>query len=121
MTDTLVWPKRIVTPLVAGYDTRYREGRATWQPLPLTRVPFFCSHLELRIEGRLMVTIVRAKGLKNVDLVGKSDPYVTLYTRPLFKVVTKVIDDDLDPVWEETFEVDVEEKNSAVLHLKVCL
>eukprot|EP00271_Cylindrocystis_brebissonii_P015740 TRINITY_DN38732_c0_g1_i1.p1 TRINITY_DN38732_c0_g1~~TRINITY_DN38732_c0_g1_i1.p1 ORF type:complete len:470 (-),score=85.46 TRINITY_DN38732_c0_g1_i1:1786-3195(-) len=98
--DTVVWPKRIVVPLIAGFDT---------------------SHLELKIEGQLKVTVLRAEGLKNVDLVGKSDPYVVLWTRTgkTFKKMTRVITDDLNPEWNQSFELEVEEVNSARVNFKI--
>jgi Ca2+-dependent lipid-binding protein len=50
--------------------------------------------------------------LKNKELIGKSDPYVILYVRPMFKVKTKVIDDNLNPEWNETFPLIVEDKET---------
>jgi Ca2+-dependent lipid-binding protein len=80
-----------------------------------------CSDLELKPQGKLSVTVVRANNLINADLVGKSDPYVVLYVRPMFKVKTKVIDDNLNPEWNETFEVIVEDKETQYLVLEVLL
>ncbi|RRT81508.1 hypothetical protein B296_00011111 [Ensete ventricosum] len=53
------------------------------------------GELELKPQGKLTVTIVKANDLKNQELVGKSDPYVVLFVRPVFKVKTKVVDDNL--------------------------
>lgn len=78
-----------------------------------------CSDLELKPQGKLSVTVVRANNLINTDLIGKSDPYVVLYVRPMFKVKTKVIDDNLNPEWNETFEVLVEDKETQYLVLEV--
>lgn len=98
LTDLLIWPQRIVTPIAVGYDT---------------------SHLEMKLQGRLKVTVVGATGLKNVDAIGKSDPYVTLWTRNMFKVQTRVIDNDLNPTWNETFVLDVDDPYTSRLVLKV--
>ncbi|WOL19314.1 synaptotagmin-5-like [Canna indica] len=92
VTDMLEWPHRIVVPL-GGVDVD-------------------TSDLELKPQGKLTITIVKANSLKNQELVGKSDPYVVLYVRPMFKVKTKVVDDNLSPVWNETFEMLAEDKET---------
>lgn len=58
------------------------------------------------------MTIVKATDLKNKEMIGKSDPYVVLYIRPLFKVKTKVINNNLNPVWDQTFELIAEDKET---------
>ncbi|BAF21353.1 calcium-dependent lipid-binding protein [Oryza sativa Japonica Group] len=91
VSDMLKWPHRLVVPLGVNVDT---------------------SELELKPQGRLTVTVVKATSLKNKELIGKSDPYVILYVRPMFKVKTKVIDDNLNPEWNETFPLIVEDKET---------
>ncbi|RLM87711.1 integral membrane single C2 domain protein [Panicum miliaceum] len=91
VSDMLQWPHRLVVPLGVNVDT---------------------SDLELKPQGKLSVTVVKATSLKNKELIGKSDPYVRLYVRPMFKVKTKVIDDNLNPEWNETFELIVEDKET---------
>ncbi|WVZ62808.1 hypothetical protein U9M48_012510 [Paspalum notatum var. saurae] len=91
VSDMLQWPHRLVVPLGVNVDT---------------------SDLELKPQGRLSVTVVKATSLRNKELIGKSDPYVRLYVRPMFKVKTKVIDDNLNPEWNETFELIVEDKET---------
>ncbi|KAF8655140.1 hypothetical protein HU200_041131 [Digitaria exilis] len=91
VSDMLQWPHRLVIPLGVNADT---------------------SDLELKPQGRLSVTVVKATSLKNKELIGKSDPYVTLYVRPMFKVKTKVIDDNLNPEWNEKFDLIVEDKET---------
>ncbi|KAJ3682631.1 hypothetical protein LUZ60_015204 [Juncus effusus] len=97
--DMLLWPHRVVVPL-GGLNVDISE-------------------LELKPQGRLTVTVVRAKSLKNMELIGKSDPYVILFIRPMFKVKTKVIDDDLNPEWNETFHLVTEDKETQSLYLEV--
>lgn len=99
VTDMLQWPHRIVVP-IGG-------------------VPVDLSELELKPQGKLTVTIVRANDLKNKEMIGKSDPYVVVHIRPLFKVKTKVIDDNLNPVWNQTFELIAEDKETQSLILEV--
>ncbi|WVZ56266.1 hypothetical protein U9M48_006823 [Paspalum notatum var. saurae] len=98
ITDMLQWPHRIVVPL-GGVDVDV-------------------SDLELKPHGKLTVTVVRAESLKNKELIGKSDPYVVLFIRPMFKEKTSVIDDNLNPQWNETFELIAEDKETQSLILE---
>ncbi|KAF3335183.1 synaptotagmin-4-like isoform X1 [Carex littledalei] len=97
--DMLKWPHRVVIPL-GGVDVDL-------------------SDLELKPQGKLTVTVKRANNLMNTDIIGKSDPYVVLYIRPMFKVKTKVIHNKLNPEWNETFEVIVEDKETQFLVVEV--
>lgn len=83
--------------------------------------PLFCSDLELRPQGELSVTVVRASGLKNMEMIGTSDPYVVVHVRPLFKVKTKVVDNNLNPVWNESFKLIVEDKETQAVFFEVLL
>uniref|UniRef100_A0A0E0LJL7 C2 domain-containing protein n=1 Tax=Oryza punctata TaxID=4537 RepID=A0A0E0LJL7_ORYPU len=98
VSDMLKWPHRLVVPLGVNVDT---------------------SELELKPQGRLTVTVIKATSLKNKELIGKSDPYVILYVRPMFKVKTKVIDDNLNPEWNETFPLIVEDKETQSIIFEV--
>lgn len=99
VTDMLQWPHRIVVPL-GGVDADISE-------------------LELKPQGKLTVTVVKASALKNKEMIGKSDPYVVLQIRPIFKVKTKVINNNLNPVWNETFELIAEDKETQTLIIEV--
>ena len=65
------------------------------------------------------MTVVKASDLKNKELIGKSDPYAVIHVRPLFKVKTKVVEDNLNPVWNETFELIAEDKETQSLIIEV--
>ena len=69
--------------------------------------------------GLLKVTVVKANDLKNMELIGKSDPYVTVHIRPLFKVKTKVVNNNLNPTWNQTFDLIAEDKETQSLILEV--
>ncbi|XP_049398903.1 calcium-dependent lipid-binding protein-like [Solanum stenotomum] len=99
VTDMLEWPHRIVVP-IGG-------------------IPVDTSDLELKPQGKLTVTIVKANGLKNHEMIGKSDPYAVVHIRPLFKVKTKTIDNNLNPVWDQTFELIAEDKETQSLFVEV--
>ncbi|KAJ3020939.1 hypothetical protein HKX48_009472 [Thoreauomyces humboldtii] len=55
--------------------------------------------------GVLRVAVYEAKGLKNMELAGKSDPYARLYIggKPVMR--TKTISNSLNPVWDETHHI----------------
>ncbi|KAL8240205.1 hypothetical protein R6Q59_013560 [Mikania micrantha] len=78
VTDMLQWPQRIVLS-IGGVDVD-------------------TSDLQLKPQGQVTLTIVKANNLKNLEMIGKSDPYVTAYIRPLEKFKTKVVDNNLNPV-----------------------
>lgn len=99
VTDMLQWPHRIVVP-IGG-------------------IPVDTSELELKPQGKLTVTVVKANELKNMEMIGKSDPYVVLYIRPVFKVKSAVVENNLNPVWDQTFELIAEDKETQTLILEV--
>ncbi|KAG2729573.1 hypothetical protein I3843_01G251700 [Carya illinoinensis] len=99
VTDMLQWPHRIVVP-IGG-------------------IPVDISELELKPQGKIVLTVVKANDLKNMEMIGKSDPYVVVYIRPLFKVKTNVVENNLNPVWNQTFELIAEDKETQTLILEV--
>ncbi|CAI6008157.1 unnamed protein product [Closterium sp. NIES-65] len=96
--STLMWPERIVVPLAPSFDA---------------------SFLEMHYEGSLVVTAWKAEGLKNVDMMSVSDPFAILWTHGKHKAVTRTIDNDLNPVWNETFELPVDDIHTAELFIQV--
>lgn len=56
-----------------------------------------------------------------MEMIGKSDPYVVVYIQILFKVKTKVIENNLNPVWNQTFELIAEDKETQSLILEVLI
>ncbi|XAR54111.1 hypothetical protein NMG60_11029120 [Bertholletia excelsa] len=99
VTDMLQWPHRIVVP-IGG-------------------IPVDTTELELKPQGKLTVTVVKANNLKNMEVIGKSDPYVVVYIRPLFKVKTKVVENNLNPVWNQAFDLIAEDKETQTLFIEV--
>merc|ERR1712032_1250229 len=55
----------------------------------------------------LQITFVSARSLRNADWVGKSDPYVIaeVPARPGTKIQTRVIENKLDPEWNEELDM----------------
>jgi hypothetical protein len=100
LMDSLVWPSRIVVPMIPGLDF---------------------SFLELHPVGELEVTLIEGKNIKNTDLIGKADPFVVLYVRQTKDKVkrSKSKKNTLKPVWHETFKIEVEDAESQKLTLRL--
>ncbi|KAA0040010.1 hypothetical protein IC582_027494 [Cucumis melo] len=99
VTDMLKWPHRIV--------------------LQIGGIPVDISELELKPQGKLTVTVVKANNLKNMEMIGKSDPYVVAHVRPLFKLKTKTVENNLNPVWNEELDFIVEDKETQSIIFEV--
>ncbi|XP_060210079.1 synaptotagmin-5-like isoform X1 [Lycium barbarum] len=97
--DSITWPVRKVIPILPGDY----------------------SDLELKPTGVLEVKLVQAKELTNKDLIGKSDPFAVLYVRPLRDRMkkSKIINNDLNPIWNEHFEFIVEDPLTQYLTVKI--
>uniref|UniRef100_A0A0C9RZ17 TSA: Wollemia nobilis Ref_Wollemi_Transcript_1485_2536 transcribed RNA sequence n=1 Tax=Wollemia nobilis TaxID=56998 RepID=A0A0C9RZ17_9CONI len=97
--DSLMWPVRKVIPIVPGDY----------------------SDLELHTVGILQVKLVQAKGLLNKDFIGKSDPFAVLYIRPKRERMkkSKTISNQLNPIWNEQFEFEVEDIPTQHLTIKI--
>ncbi|KAF3453760.1 hypothetical protein FNV43_RR04201 [Rhamnella rubrinervis] len=97
--DSITWPVRKVVPILPGDY----------------------SDLELKPEGILEVKLVQARNLTNKDIIGKSDPYAKLFIRPLRDRIktSKIINNDLNPIWNEHFEFVVEDASTQHLVVKV--
>ncbi|GAB4826793.1 hypothetical protein Ancab_033674 [Ancistrocladus abbreviatus] len=99
-------------------DNLGRCGTAFWHPRCKRSQNFTLSLLI--VFGGSYRTWSTLNDLKNMEMIGKCDPYVVLHVRALFKVRTKVVDDNLNPVWNETFELIAEDKEtqSLIIELK---
>ncbi|KAK8597885.1 hypothetical protein V6N13_095280 [Hibiscus sabdariffa] len=75
---------------------------------------------EVIIRGVLSVTVISAEDLPVVDLMGKADPYVVLTLKKSeAKHKTRVVNDSLNPVWNQTFDFVVEDGLHDMLILEV--
>ncbi|KAI3446864.1 hypothetical protein Pfo_003529 [Paulownia fortunei] len=65
---------------------------------------------EVIVRGVLTVTVISAEDLAPADLMGKADPYVVLTMKKTeSKNKTRVVNDSLNPVWNQTFDFVVED------------
>ncbi|GAB2275440.1 Synaptotagmin-4 [Dionaea muscipula] len=98
------------------------EDSITWPVRKIVAIiPGDYSDLELKPAGMLEVKLVLAQDLTNKDLIGKSDPFVLLYVRPLRNRMkkSKTINNQLSPVWNENFEFVVEDPSTQYLTIRV--
>ncbi|KAL2929725.1 Synaptotagmin-5 [Bienertia sinuspersici] len=97
--DSIMWPVRKIVPILPGDY----------------------SDLELKPVGVVEVKLVQAKELTNKDLIGKSDPFAVLYVRPTRDKTktSKMISNQLNPIWNEHFEFIVEDKSTQHLTIKI--
>lgn len=86
LADLMVWPKKILASPILDCDDDELSKLMITAPV-----------------GILRVTIVEAKGLKNVDHFGKSDPYCSCLCTGV-KKRTRVINNNLNPKWNENLE-----------------
>ncbi|XP_073317389.1 synaptotagmin-5-like isoform X2 [Primulina huaijiensis] len=75
---------------------------------------------EVYVRGVLSVTVVSAEDLPPADLMGKADPYVVLSLKKTeARNKTRVVNDNLNPVWNQTFDFVVEDGLHDMLILEV--
>uniref|UniRef100_A0A2N9FT74 C2 domain-containing protein n=1 Tax=Fagus sylvatica TaxID=28930 RepID=A0A2N9FT74_FAGSY len=62
------------------------------------------------VRGVLSVTVISAEDLPAVDLMGKADPFVILIMKKTeTKARTRVLNNSLNPIWNQTFDFVVED------------
>ncbi|PKA59175.1 Synaptotagmin-5 [Apostasia shenzhenica] len=72
------------------------------------------------IRGVLSVTIISAEELPAMDVMGKADPFVVLTMKKTeSKNKTRVVNDSLNPTWNQTFDFVVEDGLHDMLILEV--
>ncbi|GER51703.1 calcium-dependent lipid-binding family protein [Striga asiatica] len=97
--DSITWPIRKIVPIIPGDY----------------------SYLEVKPVGILEVKLIEAKELTNKDIIGKSDPFAKIYIRPLRDLTktSKTIDNQINPIWNEHFEFEVEDLSTQNVTVKV--
>ncbi|KAH3745039.1 RasGTPase-activating protein [Pelomyxa schiedti] len=78
--------------------------------LDLGATPPVPVNLSTEGRGNLFVRVIDGKGLAVKDLCGTSDPYCVLsYMDQEYR--TRIVDKDLNPVWDEEFYFDISDEN----------
>lgn len=99
LTDLLVWPNRLVIPILQGDY----------------------SYLKLKPVGQLKVELVEAQSVAKADIWGESDPYALIYIRRKQGCIctSSTVMNTNCPVWNETFALDVEDPESQKLTIQL--
>ncbi|KAL5985684.1 hypothetical protein ACLOJK_027670 [Asimina triloba] len=72
------------------------------------------------VRGVLSVTVLSAEDLPGTDLMGKADPFVVIRMKKTeTKNKTRVVNDSLNPAWNQTFDFVVEDGTHDMLILEV--
>ncbi|KAL5547749.1 hypothetical protein UlMin_002980, partial [Ulmus minor] len=75
---------------------------------------------EVIVRGVLSVTVISAEDLPPADLMGKADPFVVLTLKKSgTKNKTRVVNESLNPVWNQTFDFMVEDGLHEMLIVEV--
>ncbi|XP_052182580.1 synaptotagmin-5 [Diospyros lotus] len=75
---------------------------------------------EVIVRGVLSVTVISAEDLPPADIMGKADPYVVLTLKKAgTKNKTRVVNESLNPEWNQTFDFVVEDGLHDMLILEV--
>ncbi|KAJ6355133.1 hypothetical protein OIU77_005679 [Salix suchowensis] len=75
---------------------------------------------EVIVRGVLSVTVISADDLPMVDLMGKADPFVTVTMKKSEMTnKTRVVNNCLNPVWNQTFDFVVEDGLHDMLVIEV--
>ncbi|KAM7459518.1 hypothetical protein LguiA_036512 [Lonicera macranthoides] len=92
------------------------EGTETADPNKLAQQ----KRKNVILRGVLSVAVISAEDLPAADLMGKSDPFVVLtMKKSQQKEQTRVIHNNLNPVWNQTFDFVVEDGLHELLMLEV--
>jgi Ca2+-dependent lipid-binding protein len=71
-------------------------------------------------QGVLAIHILNATGLKNTELIGKSDPFVRVLMNGALMAQTAVINNNLNPFWDEVKYIPVAQISDINFRLEVC-
>ncbi|XVF48336.1 hypothetical protein PTKIN_Ptkin03bG0181900 [Pterospermum kingtungense] len=72
------------------------------------------------VRGVLSVVVIAAENLPVVDFMGKADPFVVLTMKKSeTKAKTRVVNENLNPVWNQTFDFVVEDALHEMIILEV--
>ncbi|KMZ76038.1 Synaptotagmin-5 [Zostera marina] len=75
---------------------------------------------DIIIRGVLSITVVSAENLPSMDIMGKADPYVVLQMKKSeSKNKTRVVNESLNPAWNQTFDFVVEDGLHDMLMVEV--
>merc|ERR1712106_1061815 len=96
-----------------GLRSFLTEGKGSKPGEIETTVTDISKLTQVIIKGSLKLKVIKAKHLKNMDMVGKSDPYVSIqYGDKIVK--SKKKKSTLDPEWNWETKIDLDDANSNI-------
>ncbi|KAF3932776.1 Tricalbin-1 [Dactylella cylindrospora] len=98
---------------LSGVKTGKVQVSAKWKPVAL-KGDLGASGGYIKPIGVLRIHCIRAKDLRNVEKLGKSDPYVRILLSGIEKAKTVTFEDDLNPEWDEILYVPVHSNREKV-------
>lgn len=101
VAEMMLWPARIVVPIL---------DESIMGPL---------DDLYLRHKGVLRVEVIEARDLPKVDALGSADAFVTVFTTAHIHEKTSIKKNSLNPAWNETLWLMVQEPSTQNLYVVV--
>ncbi|CAL0305722.1 unnamed protein product [Lupinus luteus] len=102
------------------FEKTLKNGAEEAEAENLSRSSSIRKRSNVIVRGVLSVTVISAEDLPVVDLMGKADPYVVLNLKKSEKKLkTRVVNESLNPVWNQTFDIVVEDGLHEMLILEV--
>ncbi|KAF3310907.1 hypothetical protein TWF173_009145 [Orbilia oligospora] len=98
---------------LSGVKTGKVQIRAQWRPVAL-KGDLGADGGYIKPIGVLRIHLVRAKDLRNVEKLGKSDPYVRILLSGIEKAKSVTFEEDLNPQWDEILYVPVHSNREKV-------
>ncbi|GMG98985.1 hypothetical protein Nepgr_000825 [Nepenthes gracilis] len=104
---------------LTSLERAMKDESGEWDPDGIER-KYTQKKRHVIVRGVLSITVISAEDLPALDLMGKSDPYVVLTLKKSgIKKKTRVLNDTLNPVWNQTFDFLVEDALHELLILEV--
>eukprot|EP00898_Chlorokybus_atmophyticus_P003076 jgi/Chlat1/376/Chrsp10S01488 len=104
---------------LAGFFAEYFAGWPKWAAeVPVVEGDYVAMRRAVLPKGKLLVHLVEAKSLRNVDTFGKSDPFVEMHVNKGRFVRSVKRDNTLSPVWGANYTFGVNNPGTDRLHLR---
>lgn len=99
---------------LSGVKTGKVQIRAQWKPVALKGDLGSGDGGYIRPIGVIRLHLIRAKDLRNVEKIGKSDPYCRVLLSGVEKAKTVTFDENLNPEWDEILYIPVHSNREKV-------
>ncbi|KAK6338720.1 hypothetical protein TWF696_009532 [Orbilia brochopaga] len=99
---------------LSGVKTGKVQIRAQWKPVALKGDLGAGDGGYIKPIGVMRIHLIRAKDLRNVEKIGKSDPYVRVLLSGVEKAKTVTFEENLNPEWDEILYIPVHSNREKV-------